>query len=171
MDNQQTCIILCGNIGCGKTTVADYLMQNHLDEKIVTICNDGIITMCHNGNYQGYKPTLQGMYKDMFKRCLCAAIDAGCDVICDNMHETEIKRREIFAIAKAADMRVVGIDLGPGSPETLKRRQDADDGRDIPDSTWAMVHQRTAEKYQPMDIDEGFDEIITREEIEEVMYG
>ena len=163
---EQRCIILAGNIGCGKSTVAQWLMDNHPNEKIVTICNDGITLMCHNGYYQDYQLSLTPMYKDMFKRCLCAAIDAGCTVICDNLHETEKKRREIFAIAKAADMQVIGIDLGPGDNDTLTRRILADDGRETPADTWRYVHKRVQERYEPMNYEEGFDEIISKELME-----
>ncbi len=164
-EDKQALIVLTGNIGCGKTIITEYLLQEYEGRKIVAVSNDSITMMTGNGDYTRYQPVLCDMYKEMYLKCVCAAIDAGATVVCDNAHMSKQHRARLIKIAKGAGIAVTSIDLGPGSPESLKRRQDAEDDRETSNSVWCLVHQRFAKQYEPCTTDEGFDLVTTSDQI------
>jgi len=168
-EDTQTLIILTGNIGCGKTTVTNWLMEQYEGRKIVSISNDAIYMMTGNGDYRRYQPVLGEMYREMFIKCVCAAIDAGATIICDNSHMSVKSRRELIKIATDAGIPVTSIDMGMGDADSLKRRQEAEDDRRTANSVWCLVHQRFAKNYEPPTVDEGFAGVVTGEEIWEII--
>lgn len=168
-EKAQAVIILTGNIGTGKTTVAEFLIANFTGDSIIVVSNDAITSMTGNGNYQRYNPMLSKMYKNMSMSCLKAGIDSGATVILDNSHMSRVSRREAIKVANEAGVPVTSIDLGPGSPESLKRRQDALDDRNTSNTVWCLVHNRFRKQYETPKMDEGILTCVTADQIREIM--
>ena len=167
----QAIIIMVGNIGTGKSTATDLLLSEYTGIQIIAVSNDSITMMTGNGDYSRYRPMLSDMYKDMFFKCVCAGVDAGATVVCDNSHMTKRSRAKLIKIAKDAGISVSCINLGPGSPESLKRRQEAKDGRGNTKAVWNIVHQRFSSQYEEPSVDEGFDIVLTGDELRKVIDG
>jgi tRNA uridine 5-carbamoylmethylation protein Kti12 len=154
MKNNQTLIILTGNIGCGKSTFAADIVTN--DRSFIIINDDCITTMFGGGVYTNYDENKRGLYKDIEGLCASTGLSLGYNVIID-MPNMKIKSRKFFIdIGKRYNVDIISFDWGPGKNSDLLRRLSDNRGY----NRWKKAFKKKYEEYEKPSLNEGFDKII-----------
>jgi len=144
-------IMLCGNIGTGKSTVASKLALNH---NYIIINDDSLITSLHGGNYM-YKQELKNFYKLAKQQMARCASLYGLNCVLDGTFITREKRKRWLKIISSP---VICLDFGPGNNISLKRRQNNSRGKSL--ERWEIVHKLFKYQYEQPSITEGFEKVI-----------
>lgn len=152
---KQQVIILAGNVGTGKSLIANKLAKMGF----VTVNMDNIRSNVAGGEYDRYDCDKRGLYHAIEVTTLETALEMGFNVVVDRTNMARETRSKYIEICKSfEDINIFGIDFGPGSAITLSRR--CLSSRNIPMRKWQSVFESMKLNYEPMSLDEGFDEIM-----------
>lgn len=145
-------IIMTGNIGSGKSTIAKEILS-FINEAV--IINDDAITEMLGGNYLNYDENKKELYHDIEEFCVERCIENGFIPIIDmpNMGKKQRKRFIDIAHGKCG---IICFDFGKGTKEDLIRRIKEPRGY----HNWAEVFNRKQLQYEQPSFDEGINLII-----------
>jgi len=146
-------ILLIGNVGTGKSRTARRLAL----EGALVVCGDDLVTMGGAGNYSAWDPKRHRILKAGEDAIVRAALNAGQTIVVDRTLMTRDHRLHFINMARCRRCAVIGYDFGPGTPETLARRQA--EPRGLPPERWAAIHDKLQRSYQRPEKDEGFEAI------------
>jgi predicted kinase len=119
-------IIMCGNIGTGKTTAAKQLVDAH---GFYRVSHDDILTMLRNYSYDKEDVV---MYHDIEKMIVGALVKFRKDIVIDRTNMTKVDRKRWIELAKYYDyyanlqrpynnITPKIMDFGQGNDESLAR--------------------------------------------------
>jgi predicted kinase len=148
-------IILVGNIGSGKSTIANH----YVDKGYVAIARDQLRYAIGDGKYifdYEYEPIIWSTELFMFKRFL----DLGVNVIVDEIGLTKFLRKRYIIPAKRRGYWIRVIEFPKlNMKESVDRRLNNPHGQ--PDrKKWNDVWKKFHKCYEKPTKDEGIDEII-----------
>lgn len=151
---EQSLVVLVGNIGCGKTTVAEFLVL----EGFVSVSRDSIEKSL-NGGCQGilHGAKFCELVDYLYLHTINIAVDKKFSVVADFINITIKKRRDIINIAHMHDIPVIAIDFGKGDDISLERRQKS---KYLNAQGFAFMHLDFQNQYQQPTKAEGFRTII-----------
>ncbi len=147
----QELILMVGNIGSGKSTIA----AKYAKRGYVVINNDAITTMVQGGEYGMYDPEKWMVYKNIANSGIRTALENGFSVVVDRTNVSKRKRAEYINMARAYRCNTKAIDFGSGSEECLQRRILNSNG--VTAKKWDSVFMKFKEQYEEPSQDEGLD--------------
>jgi len=151
--------VLCGGIGCGKSTYASKLAA----EGCIVVNDDAIVKAVHGGDYQKYDKKLSILYKSVENHIVAMAIAAGRDVIIDRAVDIrEQARSRWVALAKSFNCCVECVVFPRLQPFECATRRYTSDSRGYSYEYWLGVAEAHDKEYVAPRMDEGFDAIIGR---------
>ena len=160
MRNAQELIILVGNIGCGKSTLA----RKYARKGYIIMNGDGLLTSIQGGIYGLYNPDMKPVHDEIEQEVIVSALVGGFSVVVDKTNMTKKVRKMYFDIVRYVIHQITmnritvrAIDWGPGYQYTLNRRLDNPGG--IKKSVWVNVHEQMKHDYEKPSLKEGFDEV------------
>jgi protein phosphatase len=154
-------IILVGMIGSGKSTLARKLAEDG-----AVICNDDAITLAlHAGIYTKYDPELRPVYHDLRHAIIGGALRLGRTVVVDRTNLNPETRQGLIAIGKHYKVPVIAVVFPAVDPRVHARRRAEADGRGVSREQWETVAAMHYAKYVPPTLGEGFDAIITPDQV------
>jgi len=169
-------VVLMGNIGTGKTTYANKLVNSY---GFVRLCHDSLVDMIAFGKYN--KKDRQ-LYHEVETMIIAAFCKLQKDFIIDRTNITKQDRKKWIDLIKtyeyyAPHIKVVkiGIDFGKGNDKTLGRviKRECDKKKLIVDNhlhahkvkevkkLWERVYGLMYNGYEELALDEGFDFVQT----------
>lgn len=149
-----TLSIFTGNIGCGKSLLANRFAKN--DHVVVNM--DSIQQMFGGGEYGLYDSKKKDIYHNTEIAAIESALKANFSVVIDRTN-MDRKRRKIFIdIGKKYADKIISYNWGLGDGKGLDRRMNNSHG--VPTQTWIDVYDFMNKSYEPPSIEEGFSEII-----------
>lgn len=160
--------VLVGLIASGKSTYA----RKRADEGAMIVCHDDLTEMLH-GRYR-YEQANRELYRRMEESLAREALLAGKDVVIDRTHLTRESRRrwirfaneigETFRLAYGGNepVPVVAVVFPIVTAYEHAARRYDHDNRGRPFAEWFKValHHEGQMKAEPLEIVEGFDEIV-----------
>lgn len=148
--------ILCGPIGCGKSTLA----REKANQGCIVTNDDAIVTMVHGGNYSLYNKMFKPLYKGVEHNILSHAMCLGLDVVIDRTNMSRSMRSRYIAIAKAFDYSITCYLWEWPEPIVSARSRFNAENRGSTFETWLEAATRHHKQYQEPSLDEGINEII-----------
>lgn len=146
-------IILVGNIGLGKSTLA----KKFAERGDIIISFDSMITSINGGSYSLYNELRRGFYRELRNRVISCAVNRGYNVVIDDANMTVHARKLLIRMAKKANMFVMCYDFGEGTQLGLKRRMKHNKGYA---GSWVKVYKKLKRSYVKPTINEGFDDLL-----------
>ncbi len=156
-------VILVGNIGTGKSTLAQQLV----DDGFLTLNTDSLVRSLNNGWYK-FNPRLGELYRGFLVGGLELLLKNGLDVCVDCTNVTIEGRCNLLKTIRGSgnypQITSIGCyDFGCGDESSLQRR--LANSRVVSEVVWRKVHTKFKNDYDEPTMDEGFDFI------EEVIWG
>ncbi len=148
-------IILIGNVGCGKSTLARKLAR----KDYVVVNMDSIQQMIGGGEYGLYDPAKKDVYHAAEEAIIVSALSKSLPVVIDRTNMDKKRRQRFIELGKQFGALVYAYDFGEGCLEDLQRR--TLNSRNIPTSQWTEVWEKMKASYQAPSLDEGFTGILT----------
>jgi predicted kinase len=152
-------VIIIGNIGSGKTTKA----KEYINRGYIHIARDGIRYMLGGGDYiynQDLEPLVFEIEFYIFKRF----VDFGMNIVVDEANVSKEMRKDYIDYARLNGYKIVGIEMPRYDRETcVKRRMNDPHGKFDDRKTWEFAWDYFDSKYEEMEFEEGFDQIIDGE--------
>jgi len=163
--------ILCGNVGTGKTTYRNELIETLSPNKYVIINNDNIL-LSFNGiypiNYREFHANLLKAMRELLyrewsyeaNRCYMCN-EKPPFLIIDNMNHYSSLREELIKKVRALcndSVKITIVNFGKGDEISLKRR--IEDSRDLSEERWVEVFNKVQKEWQEPNEKEGYDFII-----------
>lgn len=155
MESEKEIIILVGNIGSGKSTIA----KKYAQRGYVIVNMDSIQQSIHGGEYGMYDPSMKEIYKSTEIRLIDACLSFGKSVVIDRTNMDSKRRKRFILNGMDHKAKIKVIDFGPGHKKCLERRI-KNDCRQLPQSVWEGVYQSMFESYEKPSAEEGIHEII-----------
>lgn len=147
-------MILTGNIGCGKSTMATRMAK---DEGYVIISGDAITAMVQGGDYGAYDPKKKPVYHAIERAGIMTALFHKFSVVVDRTNMKVSDRARYIFMGKFHHAVITSHCWGSGDREDLKRR--LEDPKGIPEKQWRGVFDYMAGSYEEPSLAEGFDSI------------
>lgn len=145
-------VIIVGNIGCGKSTLANKLAS---DFKFGVFNMDSLTTMLGGYEYTRFDKNKTECYNEIRQFIVRNLLKNNFNCIIDSTNLTVRKRKEFIDIAKSLKVpEIICFDFGPGIDEYLERR--LKNNRGVNSETWKKVYTRMKNEYESPSIDEGF---------------
>lgn len=150
-------IILIGNIGTGKTTLA----QKYVNKGYIIIARDGLRYIIGNGNYifnRKYEPAIWSTELLMFKEFL----QLSCNIIIDEVGLNKSMRQRYLTILKYyyPKYKVIAIELPKLKMEEAINRRMKNPHQQNDRKLWIKIWKKFDKIYQSPTKKEGFDKII-----------
>jgi len=149
-------IILTGNIGTGKSTLA----KEYVKKGYYVISRDALRYMIGGGNYrfeEENEPLIHESEIAILEAYMCSVMP----IIVDEVGINKLSRRKYIALAKFYNYKITVIVLPKISlKETLRRKLKVTHGQGS--NVWTMVYNKFKKQYEKPTIKEGIDEIIWR---------
>jgi predicted kinase len=153
-------IILVGNVGSGKSTVA----KKYIDRGFVCISRDGLRYSIGGGKYI-FNPFYESTIWDTELFMLRSFMEKGVNLIVDEVGIDKKMRKRYIKCAKEYDYRVTAIIMPKLSvEESIKQRMN--NPRGFHEKIWERVWNEFDAAYEEPEKHEGFDEIIMWEKKE-----
>lgn len=154
-------IVLVGNIGTGKSTLARKLA----DRGCLVVSLDAITTMLHGGNYGAYDAAIKdGVYKRVHREVIRAGLLHG-HVVVDDTNIDKKRRAKLVELALEMGQKACCIDFGSDVPGVgLKRRKDEPKGVGL--DTWDNVYHQMWRNYEEPACTEGFEFVVSARELD-----
>lgn len=149
--------ILVGNVGTGKTT---YVRKKCSGDKWLTWDADSIRSMFHAGTYI-FDEEENEIILRMRSLFIMTALKKDFHICLDNTTISKSIRGELLNTINTVldflekNVEIVCVDFGPGTDESLKRRNKNPRGH----ADWKPVHEKFLKQYDQPSLDEGFNEI------------
>lgn len=150
--------LLVGNVGTGKSTYTKTYMKTR-QKNTVVVDTDSIIKMFGGTGEYNFDKDKRNLCRQTKIAIIKTALNMGYNVVLDTTNMSKEMRTPYIDIAKELNTRVSAVDFGPGSYESLKRRQS--EGRGVTKEQWEVVHNLFVSQYQPPQLSEGFTTIET----------
>lgn len=142
-----TLYVLCGLPGSGKTTYSKKLAEN-TESKLYSF-----------DEYSGAnKPSESRQVKQQMYQDIYNDLNAGCNVILDDLHTQKIWREDIISIVKDIPCQKILVVITTPFEECLARNSKRQGIGRLPDFVIKILNQ----KYEVPTLNEGWDEIITK---------
>ena len=148
--------IMCGNVGTGKSLFAKKIAKL---EGGVIVNMDSIVESVHGGDNDRYNSVLRPIYHAAEKALIAEAAKESVPIIVDRTCIDRNARSRYIQAAKRRGYRVIAVDFGPGTEDSLHRR--VIEGRGIPRFQWEGTHSYMQGKWEPPVLEEGFDHVIS----------
>jgi predicted kinase len=148
---RQEIILIIGNIGSGKTTLANKLLK----ENTILISLDEIEKQIidQSGAFNMHEIEHQVNSK------LLAALDKKQRVIIDGNLMSVDDRKLFCKFAYMRNYSIICYDFGPGNKKSLNRR--IKDSPKLSSEQWSNIYESKLKRYSPPSLDEGFNQIHT----------
>lgn len=150
-------VVLCGNVGTGKTTFLKNLINTKFENEFLSVDIDQIATMLQGGSYLNFNEKNFAIYGEVKRTIAEIIFKHGKLPIIDGMHFTSKMRKPFIDMAKANGYAIICVNFGRGSEESLARR--VNEGRGKGEDLWRMVHNRTYNNFEEPSVDEGFTKV------------
>lgn len=148
-------IILIGNIGNGKSTLA----REYVKKGYVIISRDSFRYMIGGGNYR-FDLKLEKFIKKSAVATLKCFLKSGYNIVYDEVNLSKILRQPTIQLAKEFNYKVVGVQLKRLSQkESVDRRMKNPHGQ-YDRNLWNEVWERFDSIYEEPNLKEGFDKIV-----------
>lgn len=150
----QNLIILVGNIGNGKTTLA----KLYIKKGYVVVSRDGIRQMFAAGGYM-FNFDTEPLALKIERYALLALLQEGFNVLVDETNTTIKARGRLISVGQEYDYNIVAHEVYRLTKrESVKRRMEGD-ARGYTREKWAEIWERFDKQYQEPIFKEGFHEI------------
>lgn len=154
-------ILMVGMIGSGKST----LTRRLADAGAVVVNDDAMVTAMHGGNYQGYSKALKPLYKAVESAAVHAAVAMGRDVVIDRCCLDRATRARYVGLARALDVPCLAVAFPVEEPRVHANRRATHDARGYSFDYWLGVARAHAARYEPPTAGEGFDRVLSPDEV------
>lgn len=146
-------VVLTGNVGCGKSTLAREWATENKD--VIVVNDDAITMMIGGGDYNNYDRSKKYLYKEIELYCVDIGLGTNRSVVVDMPNMKRSSRKKFISIGKKYDINIISYDWGPGKMEDLLRRQEESRGY----TYWNEVFFKKEREYEKPSMDEGFNQI------------
>jgi predicted kinase len=156
--SQARLIILVGNIGSGKSTVA----KEYAKEGFRVICRDDMRTMLAAGGYL-FEPALERAIHRASRALLENLMIDQIDVLIDETNMTKRGRKELISLGKLFNYAITGVVMSELSKAKSIANRAKDNLRGNGLYIWSQVWQKFNNAYDKPSLDEGFDSLIWKD--------
>jgi predicted kinase len=156
--NTKAAIMLCGNVGCGKTTFTKKLLEFKFNPTLLAVDIDSIATMLHGGVYTRFDEKLFPLYGGIKRQVIEKVLGAGKSIVIDGTNFSADVRFQNLMYAQKYSAKSIVVDFGSGSEVALSRRMS--ESRGYNPEKWVDIFHIMKMSYCTPDMSEGFDEII-----------
>jgi tRNA uridine 5-carbamoylmethylation protein Kti12 len=155
-------ILMCGNIGCGKSILSKKIATENKD--ILIVDHDKIIEMLHS-DYTKFDMRYYQIYKDIEKSAIESCLRNNMSVIVDKLNHTKIKRKRYIEIANSINpfINIEVYNFSILSPDLSAKNRFLSDNKGHSLSKWLDVANKIYEEYEEPESSEGIDEIYNVE--------
>lgn len=151
--------VTVGMIASGKSTYT----TNAAKAGFVVVNDDSLVTAVHGGDYGLYDKSLKPVYKSVGISILTHALSLGRSVVVDTGSRNRTTRARWVSLAKALDVPIYAITFPVEEPEVHAKRRWEADARGYTYEKWLEVAIRHSEEFEPVNDDEGFNNILFAE--------
>lgn len=148
---KQKLIILAGNIGTGKSTIAKLILSKDTNTRFVSI--DGVVGMLYGGDYTRFSEIELSTYFELKKQLVTNLIGKGNSVIVEGLYNT-IELRSLYnkMVVDNAMQKII-VNCGRGNNRTLANRQN--ENRGVSPLKWENIHFSVISSWQEPEYYEG----------------
>ena len=156
-------ILMVGNVGTGKTTTTNRLMDTvdiRKGRDMITVSADCLAEMLFNGYYGPniWTDKHWTLYASIKQYIIREALAKGFSVIVDGTHMAKVNRKTYIDIAKEFD---VNVDVYLHTyPDGLKRRIANPKSEHTSPEKWAEIYNNFEDMFEAPTLNEGIDNII-----------
>ena len=148
-------MMMIGNIGTGKSSLAVELLKKNKDS--IVLSKDGILNMVRWGEYE-YDELKPNFYFQTEENLILESIKCGLDIILDRTNMSKEKRKYYIDLV-AGKAHIICYDFGIGTMVDLYRRLEKDKG--ISPSECKNIYDKFRDEYEPPQKNERIDRIVT----------
>ena len=153
-DKSQCCIIVVGNIGCGKSS----LVKKFVNKLNCVVINKDSLLESISGGYGRYDSKKKDFYNEAEYSIMRSALRGGYSVVVDRLNINKEQRAKFINIAKEFTNNIIAYDFGSGTEEGLERRKK--NSRGVPERMWEEVYKKTKDSYETPTKTEGFSKVL-----------
>lgn len=148
-------IIMIGNIGSGKSTIA----RQYSSQGYIVVGRDELRSMLNGGKYQ-FRSQLEPVIQAGVVAMLESLMDQGHNIVLDQTSMSQNNRRMFIQLGKDYGYDVFAFVMPVIEMSECIRRRMQDASRNMDLDAWARVWTRFDESYEEPTVQEGFDDII-----------
>jgi predicted kinase len=148
--------MLVGFIGSGKSTYS----LKRASEGALIVNDDSIVNAIHAGMNTFYQVEMKHLYKEIEMLILQEGLKETKDIVIDCPNLDKKRRSRYINLAKNFNTYITAIVFPMISPEEHAKRRFNSDSRGYDLEYWTKVAREHFKSYEPVSIDEGFNEII-----------
>jgi predicted kinase len=148
--------MLIGMIASSKSTYS----RKRAMEGALIVNDDSIVNAIHAGMNTLYQEDLKFLYKYIEDTILSDGVIHSKDVVIDCPNLDKKRRSRYINNIRDLDVKIVAIVFPMVSPEEHALRRFNSDSRGYDLEYWTKVAREHFKSYEPVSIDEGFNEII-----------
>jgi len=148
-------IILTGNIGSGKTTLAkEYVKQGY-----VCVSRDSVRTMFAAGGYT-FSLDTEPLVRNIERYSLRLLLQEGLDIVVDETHVSRKTRANTIYLGQEYEYDIVSHVLPKISKKEAVKRRMEDNDRGTPKAKWEKIWDTFNKSYKEPELKEGLQKII-----------